>query len=323
MNGALRAQVLSKHRFGSSNQESVYFQSSRAAAQLAAPGSYALPIRSSRVTHTQLCFVHRYRNGALWNQKTAHQWGKAASPDCPICGRPDSAEHMLSGPCSSSTHAGLVPERHNTLARIVLKAISKGTRGAELQAADVGSRLKPEKDLCNLQGLATVQETMASLLLRPVGPRAARKISGRKRTLVTSGKSPEEQAAPVDQANRCNAHLSRPDAVMRGAQGLTLIELKCCPDTRPEAQLERAREQHAALLAELESKGCKARVVVILCGVGGLTYQQHTLQALLDLGVQRDKALKTLEHMSVHAISASEHVYRTMLGLRSGLAGVG
>ena len=231
----------------------------------------------------------------------------------------------MSGPCNSSTHAGLVTERHNTLARIVLKAISKGTRGAELQAADVGSRLKPEKDLCNLQGLATVQETMASLLLRPVGPRAARKIVGRKRSCPGDPPTLAPVLAPKEQANRCDAPLSRPDAVMRGAKGLTLIELKCCPDTRPEAQLERAHEQHAALLAELASKGYKARVVVILCGVGGLTYQQHTLQALLDLGVQRDKALKTLEHMSVHAISASEHVYRTMLGLRNGCksAGVG
>jgi Holliday junction resolvasome RuvABC DNA-binding subunit len=100
-------------------------------------------------------------------------------------------------------------------------------------------------------------------------------------------------------------------------KSITLIEMKCCPDTRPELQLQRAQEQHADLLSALKQAGYDAELCVLLVGAGGLTYDKHTLQALQALGVKKDAAETCLKKLSVRAIADSEQLYRSMLAARA------
>eukprot|EP00983_Pelagomonas_calceolata_P064816 1148297-Pelagomonas_calceolata.AAC.10 len=60
------------------------------------------------------------------------------SLQCPLCGEPDSAHHILSG-CKHSTISNMITERHNTASRILLKGVSKGPLGAGLASMDIGS----------------------------------------------------------------------------------------------------------------------------------------------------------------------------------------
>eukprot|EP00983_Pelagomonas_calceolata_P053973 1143513-Pelagomonas_calceolata.AAC.2 len=62
----------------------------------------------------------------------------STSLQCPLCGEPDSALHILSG-CKHSTISNMVTERHNNTSRILLKGVSKGPLGAALASMDIGS----------------------------------------------------------------------------------------------------------------------------------------------------------------------------------------
>eukprot|EP00983_Pelagomonas_calceolata_P084439 1156360-Pelagomonas_calceolata.AAC.3 len=60
------------------------------------------------------------------------------SLQCPICGEPGSAPHILSG-CKHSTMSNTVTERHNSANKMLLKSASKGLLGAGLASIDIGS----------------------------------------------------------------------------------------------------------------------------------------------------------------------------------------
>eukprot|EP00983_Pelagomonas_calceolata_P003938 127417-Pelagomonas_calceolata.AAC.1 len=62
----------------------------------------------------------------------------STSLQCPLCGKPDSALHILSG-CKHSTISNMVTERHNIASRILLKGVSKGPLDAGLASLDIGS----------------------------------------------------------------------------------------------------------------------------------------------------------------------------------------
>eukprot|EP00983_Pelagomonas_calceolata_P080682 1155246-Pelagomonas_calceolata.AAC.2 len=62
----------------------------------------------------------------------------STSLQCPLCGEPDSALHILSG-CKHSIMSNMVTDRHNIASRILLKAVSKGPPGAGLASMDIGS----------------------------------------------------------------------------------------------------------------------------------------------------------------------------------------
>ena len=321
MGPAHRTQALSKQRLGRSNTQSVYWQGAQATAAAAAPGSCALPFRSSRITHAHLRFVLRLTYGVLYNQKHAHRWKKAATPACPICGAPDSSAHIVSGPCNdprARTHANMITLRHHTLLRTVLEAIRDGSRGNELRAGEMQAALRreaaaaaavaaehadphaeedPDFDPEKLADLLSPQAFLAQLL----GPARA-------------PKRPLEEAEPA----RCGR--SRPDAVMQHPRtgALTLIELKCCGtwEEPREEQVRKAQEQHAALVQELKDAGRQVQLVVILVAVNGITLETHTRQPLVDLGIPAAATPKVLESLSVKAIHASERIYRAMMALR-------
>eukprot|EP00983_Pelagomonas_calceolata_P041496 1138096-Pelagomonas_calceolata.AAC.3 len=64
----------------------------------------------------------------------------STSLQCPLCGEPDCALHILSGcECSTMSKMAAASERHNIAGRILLIGISKGPLGTGPASMDIGS----------------------------------------------------------------------------------------------------------------------------------------------------------------------------------------
>eukprot|EP00983_Pelagomonas_calceolata_P079055 1154515-Pelagomonas_calceolata.AAC.1 len=82
----------------------------------------------------------------------------SSSLQCPLCGKPDSALHTLSG-CKHSTISNMVTERHSIASRILLEGVSKGPWGAGHASMDIGSA-----DRLALQDLQIPKQTTSRTL---------------------------------------------------------------------------------------------------------------------------------------------------------------
>ena len=79
-----------------------------------------------------------------------------------------------------------------------------------------------------------------------------------------------------------------------------LIEIKFCEDTRPEHQLNAAKQQHADLCKLISANVVTIRP--ILLGVGGSIYIEHTLKQFKQLGLHHQCATKLAKQLHVHSI---------------------
>ena len=117
-----------------------------------------------------------------------------------------------------------------------------------------------------------------------------------------------------------NKYGSLTNALPPGAQTwVTLIEFKCCPDTDPTKQRDRANEQHEQLEALLKERiGGQGHVTrkTILVGHSGTLYSEDSLKVLEGLGVERTPALKALS--KAHRV-ACQHLH-SIVGVRRHLA---
>eukprot|EP00983_Pelagomonas_calceolata_P054020 1143532-Pelagomonas_calceolata.AAC.1 len=87
---------------------------------------------------------------------------------CPLCGEPDKALHILSG-CKCSTMSNMVTGHHIITSRILLKGISKGKTvplGAGLAFMDIGSA-----DHLDLQKLQIPEHSTNRTLPKYIFPR--------------------------------------------------------------------------------------------------------------------------------------------------------
>jgi hypothetical protein len=267
------------HRLGAANQESLYFTSWKAAAEAAVPESLEL-IMSDKVPPAQRKLALQYRTGSMWNQKLAFRFGRARTANCPCCSKPDSATHILSGPCAPQ-HSLMVTSRHNGAVGIVAKALRDGSRGAEI---------------CFVDAITPVDEEGEHL------PQQRR-----------------WKGLLADLRGGHQSSSSRPDIVLQGPTGVTLVELKFCADTRWQDQLHRAEGQHATLLEGIRRHtGADVKLHVILIGVVGTCYTKYTLEPLIDLGLAKADAHSTLCKLSLHALEHAQKLRRTSYALRGG-----
>jgi len=86
------------------------------------------------------------------------------------------------------------------------------------------------------------------------------------------------------------------------------IEFKFCEDTRPEAQLNRAREQHSMLVSNLPRQSYnRVHLHTILCGVMGTNYTHYKDSPLQSLGlddwliINAKKSYQRAKHSIKHA----------------------
>jgi hypothetical protein len=183
-------------------------------------------------------------------------------------------------------------ERHNKLGRIIMRAVMKGDRGGEVVSMDLGSADKAVADGVHL----TTRRYVPPELL------------------------PHLQAKDL--------HKLKPDALLVSGEVITprhcrevhIVEFKCCKDTDPSSQLQRAEAQHSTLRQTLIRAGyspSNIHTVVILVGVSGTIYQQHTLEAIQKLGVSRTKAKQCARKLHFQAIKCMHGIVTTRHTLAS------
>jgi ribonuclease HI len=300
---ALKQYILQTSGLGASNTQSTYFKLWQIVAEAAAPGSLSQIFRDNKITFRQKRLALQYRNDNLYNQKHAFRWKRATNPNCLCCGSPDSATHMLQGPCTE-THSAMVTNRHHGAVGLVAKAVLKGARGGNLRFADISAEVASRIGMDH-KGLDR-------------WPNLKTTLTGLEKT-----------------------RSSRPDMVLveecgrdRKISHVTLVEVKYCADTNWLTRIEQAREQHAALetlirdsltrhkrLRTGEWKAtpthAQVEVVVLLIGVTGTTYKEHTLDPLVKkLGLSNEQASRLLakltRHSLEHAIQLRKHRYHTL-----------
>ena len=71
-------------------------------------------------------------------------------------------------------------------------------------------------------------------------------------------------------------------------------------DTRPQNQLNAAKEQHKDLCNILQ--GASVTLHIILLGVGGTIYNTHTLEPFKELGLDSQRVEKLASKLHVHSV---------------------
>ena len=252
-------------------------------------------ISNSYITHAAFTYAERktalnWRFGTLWSNKMAYRYQFSNTSKCPLCGEPDGGEH-ISGGCRHASMERMYTARHHHTGRILLKAISKGSMGAGLVMADLGSAANCEKD-----GAPVLQQTQvpAELLPTPTEP------NDTQGTAPISGQKMKKKL--------------QPDAmiVQYPGQGseeqyptIYIVEFKYCRDTMPGNQLQACHTQHEDLISQLTAKGTPRRnikLIPILLGHSGTIYTEHTLQGMETLGISKQCAKKCAQKMHIDAI---------------------
>ena len=273
------------HRLIFSKYNGIYYQSWQATVKSAdGPLSNGLLHRSNQLMHREVKVALKYRWGLLYN-RLAFKWGMAPSILCPLCGNEDGGTHMVSG-CQHSSMQGMYTERHNKIGRIIIRAILNGDRGGGICSMDLGSGDKAAADGVGIP----VPRFVPPAILPLLQTRALHKL--KPDVLMVSGN------VGTSPANR-QVHI---------------VELKCCQDTRPDAPLQRATEQHAELRQQLIAAGyseSNIHIVPILIGVSGTIYKQHTLDSLHKLGVTRANARRCASKLHEQAIKCMHSIVTT------------
>jgi hypothetical protein len=86
-------------------------------------------------------------------------------------------------------------------------------------------------------------------------------------------------AAPPATSRSTNPRQHRPKDLSKPRRDIHLVEIKYGEDTRPQNQLDAAKEQHKDLCNILQ--GAFVTLHIILLGVGGTIYNTHTLKPFI------------------------------------------
>ncbi|KAL6753483.1 hypothetical protein V8C86DRAFT_2725858, partial [Haematococcus lacustris] len=98
---------------------------------------------------------------------------------------------------------------------------------------------------------------------------------------------------------------------------VTIIEIKYCADSRWAEQLDKALNQHTKLAHTIRKEGHTVEIRPILLGIGGITYETHTRQHLLALGVTQNDVIKLLNKLTRHAVEAAHSIAKNSYRLRA------
>jgi hypothetical protein len=109
----------------------------------------------------------------------------------------------------------------------------------------------------------------------------------------------------------------KPDALLvfgrRPDVKITIAEVKCCIDTKPQDQRSKALEQHSELRRKLENAGHLAQnisICLLLVGVAGTIYKR-TLASLVKLGVAHSQATKCASKLHKETIRSLHDKVKT------------
>jgi len=94
-----------------------------------------------------------------------------------------------------------------------------------------------------------------------------------------------------------------------------LVEIKSCEDTRPQNQLNAAKEQHKDLCNILQ--GASDTLHIIFLSVGGTIYNTHTLKPFKELGLDSQRVKKLASKLHVHSVNFAAKLVHTRRALSS------
>eukprot|EP00983_Pelagomonas_calceolata_P038423 1136796-Pelagomonas_calceolata.AAC.2 len=229
----------------------------------------------------------------------------STSPQCPLCGEPDSALHILSG-CKYSIIPNMVTASDSSATTLLpesyLKGVSKGPFGAGLASLDICSA-----DRLALQDLQIPEHSTNRTLPKYIFPRC---FPDKQR--LTSSRPDAILVVPMKRVPRMNSQFplrsrggrggnrehsapataSSPTSKVRHLSQLPPeqthhLEVKYCEDTRPNLALknqpEASKQQHHNLCRHLSRASAQVTLHTTLLGVGGVIYNHHTLEPLKEL----------------------------------------
>jgi hypothetical protein len=265
--------------------------------------------------------ILQYRTGTLYNQKHAVRFNRSTDPMCPLpgCHHLDSALHILSG-CQNQIISNMKTERHNIAGRMITKAISKSPIGAGLVYTDIGSDFKLAQHNLQLPTHASNRTIPAYFFPCNLQERKRLNSSRPDAILITPYKAKpiSDSVSPI-----CSHHALRrstrgtsraackrqPHELHANERHVHLIEIKFCEDTRPEHQLNAAKQQHADLCKLISAK--VVTIHPILLGVGGSIYIEHTLKQFKQLGLDHQCATKLAKQLHAHSVRYAHKLVST------------
>jgi len=135
--------------------------------------------------------------------------------------------------------------------------------------------------------------------------------SGRRQLRETGSIS---GAAPAT-STATNPRQHRPKDLNKTRRDIHLVEIKYCEDTRPQNQLNAAKEQHKDLSNIFQ--GAYVTLHIILLGAGGTIYNTHTLKPFKELGLDSQRVKKLASKLHVHSVNFAAKLVHTRRALSS------
>jgi hypothetical protein len=107
-------------------------------------------------------------------------------------------------------------------------------------------------------------------------------------------------APPATNSTATDPRQHRPKDLSKVRRNIHLVEIKYCEDTRPQNQLNAAKEQRKDLCNILQ--GASVTLHIILLGVGGTIYNTHTLKPFKELSLD-PHVKKIASKLHVHSVN--------------------
>jgi hypothetical protein len=335
---ALQAHIHLLHNLGNAKTEAsyhAYYQTliKNGTANGATSNAY---LTSSDVPFKTKCIIMKYRTGTLYNQKHAVLFKLSTSQTCPLCPQVDSALHILSG-CQHTQIRNMITKRHNIACRMILKAIRKtGSLGSCIVSMDIGCNKR--MTMQNLQIPETAESRIVPkwlfpprfpdkdrftssrphiVLVNPIAAKTHKQQTNVGGWVLRSGRVQLREtgsfpAAPPATSRATNPRQHRPKDLNKTRCDIHLVEIKYCEDTRPQNQLNAAKEQHKDVSNILQ--GASVTLHIILLGVGGTIY---TLEPFKELGLDSQRVKKLASKLHVHSVNFAAKLVHTRRALSS------
>jgi hypothetical protein len=261
-------------RLGNADTTTIYYSSM----QRALPDISQAHMNSwntlSGITEGMKCTRAKYLTGQLPTAKNLQRYKRKKTALCPCCKKHQDSGHHAIAWCPAIQP--LVQEKHNAAVRIITKAIAQG---------DVGAHQIVYNDGGNAQKWANmgVQE-----LHRKVSDIPNELIS--KEDFQACGSRPDIILFRRKQVQRDGGHNTTSPAE------ITLVEIKYVRDTDPARTARSPHEQHKKLYEQLRGRHPNATINrrIILLGVAGAVYNEHTVRQLEQLGVRSQHLNRTV-----------------------------
>jgi hypothetical protein len=208
--------------------------------------------KDSQIKWGQCMLTMKARWGQMWTRKMAFRFGLASSPNCPLCGEPDSAGHLLGG-CSHPEAVAMKISRHDSSVKLVQKAIALSPLGGYYTIMDAGAEKDLPKDVHG--------KRLPAWLLPPVdaslteAERAEQELTRKKLRpdiLVIEGLSASDTTGP---AEAVRSHI----ASRLKQLTVHVIEVGYTSDIDHEGKSDVKTAQHEALVAELKKAGFEVK----------------------------------------------------------------